>query len=76
MRGDVVRRTRGDPVCEGVMEVRKVRAQCPGCLSAHRNAGLYCAACECALVVREVVKAGAIMASGIVAAALVWMACR
>ena len=58
------------------MEIRKVRAQCPGCLSAHRNAGLYCGMCEAALVVREVVKAGAIMFSGIVFAAAIWMLCR
>ncbi len=54
------------------MSVRRNRAQCPGCLSAHRNAGLYCGACEFGLVVIETVKASLIVLAAAVAVFVAW----
>ena len=48
------------------------RKQCLGCLSAHHNAGLYCAVCETALVVHAVLEAGAVIVGGALLALAIW----
>ena len=53
-------------------DIRRTRAQCPGCLSAHHAAGLYCGACEAGYMMVEVCKAAVILAAGAVLVALAW----
>lgn len=48
------------------------RRQCLGCLSAHHNAGLYCAACEAGLVLHAVLEAGVVIVGGALLALAIW----
>ena len=49
------------------------RKQCPGCLSAHKDAGLYCAACETGLQLAEMLRAAAVLGAGLVLALVGWL---
>ena len=53
-------------------DIRRMRAQCPGCLSAHKSAGLYCGACEAGHMALEVCKAAVVMAAAVGAVLLAW----